>query len=1273
MDSNNNNNNNSRNSLSTLDNISVDSSDLNPVTTEHLKLFNPTFKKKRGPPKKVTIIDPQEFKKPEKAIESVVNNNLSHEILPDLRNMTPGKIKSMINNVSDEIQDGLFDSLNENMTDKEANSFYNSVEVLLREIKFQEEFINPHIIGFSLSGENKKRYGNSIELQNYRPIEDELSPEQYQVYLDEQSEIKKKAEILRLELEKEVNFQAQRRQIEYLKEQEEQREKRRILNEKAIEFEKKLKIEIEKKREEAILAERERLRIEEEKKIIDENARIERIKAAEAAYKHMVEQEEAKIASIEAEKAANLALRKKKIEDEWEANLKNIIDLNQTLENQKKAREIAIEKQKERIEAENAAKIKKQHEELAERKANFELRMAQEAERNKQIAIEKEKIITERKEKAEQYRNQQKQLIEKKIEERKRLKEEREKRQLLQKQQEEEIKEKKIQIEKKRLEELKLAEEKSKKETEEKIKNQMEKYRERIEKHKKSLAENEARQEKFNQSINNQPKEKEIDDSELKIRKSAAETTHNFHGLSAEELTNLLSVFNFDFYREHYKDAVGLNIGETLKHYLTKGKEENRIISLRHAQFITGVPDFDILFYKQNNPDLHELSLRELCVHFLNNGKAEGREYKEDMYGEKKTLATESSWEVNTVFSTDHEDWSRSKICIIYAYYEKPNSTKNQDNLAYFLKFGMNKLLWRKMNIKLLLIINGVQCEVDIPKQDNIVVWRKSYSNDIDGRDIGTYRQGIEFLEKKYKKTFYDKFDYLFILNSSATGPFTQPRPDYHWLDPYIEKMEIENSVICSPVINFLKPTDAGGPGPRCQTYCSLIRMTADIYSALLFTPISRSPSDTTNHSCADLLPTHACVLDKHRKTSDVILFGEYGLTRVLLDSGYNISCLIYDNLDYHDKYLWKKYSDRVDRQEDYQIRYFDKNIFIKNNWVVGNTPEPYRDSLPVLHENTNKKIHQYLSWIDIFQWHGEQIIYDYSVEHFPASGQYKIGNIINANNIETDLIGHWTNKQDYYRLFGDSEGMIRFPKINNFASNVVIYTHHDPNGIVRDYVVTALKSLMIMGFEIIFNTTQRITNVSLPFSIHVHDISEIISVPEKHAVMFSRSFLGSNFSKYSHIFYINSTYVLPLHGIENAKNVIETSRTKADFWMMYDTRGIINNNTCIEISKKCVPAVRQLLITLSKTKVKSMSQALEIDLPYALINHGFRFHSVNQYPNLSNFQSILRTPECFTITLHNLYMFVIQGKFVIKNPVLRFILRYLNLDDFKFVEMGTQ
>ena len=47
-----NSNNNSKNPKSNMEDDTIKNYDLNPETTEHLKLFNPTFKKRRALPKK---------------------------------------------------------------------------------------------------------------------------------------------------------------------------------------------------------------------------------------------------------------------------------------------------------------------------------------------------------------------------------------------------------------------------------------------------------------------------------------------------------------------------------------------------------------------------------------------------------------------------------------------------------------------------------------------------------------------------------------------------------------------------------------------------------------------------------------------------------------------------------------------------------------------------------------------------------------------------------------------------------------------------------------------------------------------------------------------------------------------------------------------------------------------------------------------------------------------------------------------------------------------
>ena len=65
-------------------------------------------------------------------------------------------------------------------------------------------------------------------------------------------------------------------------------------------------------------------------------------------------------------------------------------------------------------------------------------------------------------------------------------------------------------------------------------------------------------------------------------------------------------------------------------------------------------------------------------------------------------------------------DLSTSKICLIYAYYERKNEQKNQKNLSFFIKYGLDKTKWKHLDITYIFVINGFQCEVVIPKQDNI-------------------------------------------------------------------------------------------------------------------------------------------------------------------------------------------------------------------------------------------------------------------------------------------------------------------------------------------------------------------------------------------------------------------------------------------------------------------------------------------------------------------------------------------------------------------------
>ena len=325
---------------------------LNPATTEHLKLFNPTFKKKKGPPKKVDIIDPQEFKNPQKAIESVINSNVSHELVPSLSNKKSNAIKDMISKASEEIKKELFLSYDENIPENETNTFHSSVEVLLREIKFQEEFINPNIHGFRLNGnknlkQTKQEQTLPFDLKNYQFIEAELSPEDLKEFHREKEEVERIAQKRRAELEQEIQFAALRKKVEFEKHEQERRDKYNAILQKSLERVNEMNQRIEKEKKEARLAEEEKERAEQEKIKWKIKTDREAAQAMKAAVKLLAEEE---LAKKNAEDSKKIAIRKQQLEEEAEERKRKTEEYFKIIEENRQKAHDYVNKQKERYE-----------------------------------------------------------------------------------------------------------------------------------------------------------------------------------------------------------------------------------------------------------------------------------------------------------------------------------------------------------------------------------------------------------------------------------------------------------------------------------------------------------------------------------------------------------------------------------------------------------------------------------------------------------------------------------------------------------------------------------------------------------------------------------------------------------------------------------------------------------------------------------------------------------------------------------------------------------
>ena len=591
------------------------------------------------------------------------------------------------------------------------------------------------------------------------------------------------------------------------------------------------------------------------------------------------------------------------------------------------------------------------------------------------------------------------------------------------------------------------------------------------------------------------------------------------------------------------------------------------------------------------------------------------------------------------------------KICIIYVYYERKNEQKNQTNLAFFIKYGLDTSRWRDMDITTLIMINGRQCELLIPEMKNVHVLPNENEY-----DIISYKRGIQYFEKKNNKPFYDIFTSLLIMNCGIFGPVYEEGPDRHWLDPYFNKLHTEKAVICSPCINFLREDDAGGPGPRCQSYCSLIKMDKIIYNLLLNTKISNLAIGTQNKGYP---LEYDYVLGNKNSIHNTILQGEYGLSRILLENGYNISCLIYDNINYNDPNIWNRYSDRIDRIPDMTLSNFKSQVFVKNYWRIN--PE-LRDSPPCYYHESIQHIFSKTKMRSIYDDY-PKIEYDYKLLEI-----HEQGHINNQPNTK------WNSKQDFYHHFGYAEEPILWPiqKTNNTAC--VIYCHYDKDNIVKDYVIHALKTLIILEYDIFFCTSStEIKNVDLPFKIHYFDnVGCGTDFNMANAI-----FNNEDLSKYKWINLLNDSILLPIHGIENMKKTILTMRQGNDFWGLYESNEIqihLCSNCFFEISAKCYPVLKSFYNSKLNecTDKESFINIVEIKQTQYLVDNGFTYNGVVVYKELTpQPYCILFQPENINKYLSNTKCFGIKWKYIgnymnykkLNNHYLNFLMRFLKLN----------
>lgn len=250
------------------------------------------------------------------------------------------------------------------------------------------------------------------------------------------------------------------------------------------------------------------------------------------------------------------------------------------------------------------------------------------------------------------------------------------------------------------------------------------------------------------------------------------------------------------------------------------------------------------------------------------------------------------------------------KSLIIYVYY---NSDSSNYNLDYFLKNGIIK----NDNVDYILVINGHQCDIEIPNYKNLKIIRR----DNVGFDSGGWKEGLDTIKD------FNYYNYYFFLNSSVTGPILRDNSNKeNWVKIFTDKITDDVKLV-GTTICFLKETDKGGYGPKIEGFFSV---TDNIGLKLML--------DEKNIFCC------------HETFEKAIINGEYGKTRCILKNNYNIDCMLekYKNIDWrleknwNNEHLW--YNKPLSLWTSKKNSYFGKDvnpydvIFHKHYWSYNNT-----------------------------------------------------------------------------------------------------------------------------------------------------------------------------------------------------------------------------------------------------------------------------------------------------------------------------------------------
>ena len=627
-----------------------------------------------------------------------------------------------------------------------------------------------------------------------------------------------------------------------------------------------------------------------------------------------------------------------------------------------------------------------------------------------------------------------------------------------------------------------------------------------------------------------------------------------------------------------------MTITDAWNHYILSIKDEleNDII-YKNLDY----NNFESTYYINKYPSLNLKDKDSAWHHYTYCGKNEGRIIKP--------------------LNKDIRNFTRA---IIYVYYCRPNETRNESNLSFFIRQTILKD--KNKDILYLFIINNNINEVVIPKKQNVYVIKNKNCFDFEA-----YGFGIEYI-KYLTQEYFCNIKRILLINSSVTGPFYTSG---HWLDKFEDKLINEDSVACSNIMYRLKESDESYVN-RLPGYLIYFKITEEILDIL------------------------KGVLSYKKDKIDCIINGEYGFARELIRFDYKISSLI------NTKYELNKILYRVDRDSNLDYYCLNDLVFIKLVWRSPNVPN--RDSLPVKWKYVDSEINR------ICNYNYDEYCVDYNNIQSPKNGIH-----------DSNCAYNWSNKEIFYKLYGQSEQFITYP-IKQKYDKIALYAHSDTDNILRDYCIQGINTLSLLGYKVIICTTCKEFNNcnNLPYSLNYYENCNIdIQMYKLYIDSNYESMLN-----YKNILLINDSVLFPIHGIENMKKSIMDIRNKCDYWGIWNSPENKEHimSPVLEFKIKMLKELKTY-ITLYNPHNWIEGINFELNLLEYFNKLNYKYSVIVDYKTLGelNNQCPIMHPKVFSKWIQRTDVFAIKWKYIcnylnlksLNNSYMNYLLRFLHFD----------